>query len=199
MGTSLLVIPARAGKAVRLAAGHHLKIINSHGTQVVDMWAFNAEDLSELMSMHHTHSCLRKLVPARGEAFYTYRRRPILTFVEDTSPGIHDTVLPACDQYRYIWDGYRGYHQSCGDNLAAALTEVGYTPPPVTPQPFNLFMNCPIGADGRITYLPPATRPGDYAAFRAEMDCVVAMSACPYDLELPVNGAEPKEVCFQLY
>ena len=28
------------GKAVRLSTGEHLKIINTHGTQVVDMWAF---------------------------------------------------------------------------------------------------------------------------------------------------------------
>ena len=201
MNAQLQVIPARTGKAVRLAPGRHVKIINPHGTQVVDMWAFNAQDLTEVMSMHHTHSCLRKLVPAPGEPFYTYKRRPILTLVEDTSAGVHDTVLPACDTYRYIWDGYAGYHPSCGDNLAAALTELGYTPPAITPQPFNLFMNCPIGADGRISYLPPVTKPGDYAVFRAEMECVLAMSACPYDLDLPINGPDrvPREVHFEVY
>ncbi len=188
------------GKAVRLSTGEHLKIINTHGTQVVDMWAFNAEDLDEIMSMHHTKSCLRKMLPAEGEAFMTYKRRPILTLVEDHSPGIHDTVLPACDRYRYAWDGVvEGDHNSCGDNLVHALEDLGLEPPAVTPQPINLWMNIRIRIDpdgrqqGPIEYLPPVTKPGDYSLFRAEMDCIVAISACPYDL-LPAESDDPGEV-----
>ena len=48
---------------------------------------------------------------------------------------MHDTVLPACDKFRYVWDGYEGYHDSCGDNLAASLRELGLEPPRFTPQP----------------------------------------------------------------
>jgi len=180
------VAPDR-GKAVRLSSGGHLKIINTHGTQVVDMWAFNALDLTEAMSMRHTKSCLRKMLPAEGEAFVTWKRRPILTFVEDHSPGVHDTVLPACDRHRYEWEGRTGYHNSCADNLQRALEDIGLPSPTVTPQPFELWMNVRLhlGPDGRqtgrIEYLPCVTQPGDYAVFRAEMDCIVAMSACPYD------------------
>jgi uncharacterized protein YcgI (DUF1989 family) len=211
------------GKAVRLAKGGHLKIINTHGTQVVDLWAFNAEDLNEVMSMHHTKSCLKKMLPAAGEAFVTYKRRPILTFVEDHSPGIHDTLLPACDRYRYAWeDGFEGYHNSCGDNLVRAFEDLGLEPPAVTPQPFNLWMNIPIHIaqdgrqEGRIDYLPTVTKPGDYALFRAEMNCIAVISACPYDLApeasdhsagavvsgrlVGINGPDgPKEVHYQVY
>ena len=38
-------IPARQGRAVRLAKGQRIKLINTHGSQVVDTWAFNAADL----------------------------------------------------------------------------------------------------------------------------------------------------------
>ncbi|MFO0996051.1 MAG: urea carboxylase-associated family protein [Alphaproteobacteria bacterium] len=196
----LQVVPARKGKAVRLAKGQHLKCINTHGTQVIDMWAFDAHDMEDRMSMHHTHSCLKKLMPAPGESFYTYTRRPILTVIEDRSPGVHDTVLPACDKFRYIWDGYQGYHDSCGDNLAASLRALGLEPPRFTPQPFNLWMNNPIGANGSIGYLPPVTKPGDYIVLKAEMDCVVSMSACPYDLaNVAINGGEVRDVHFQVY
>lgn len=211
------------GKAVRLAKGGHLKIVNTHGTQVVDLWAFNAEDLNEIMSMHHTKSCLKKMLPAEGEAFVTYKRRPILTFVEDRSPGVHDTVLPACDRYRYAWEGgFEGYHASCGDNLVHAFEDLGLEPPAVTPQPFNLWMNIPIHLAqddrqvGRIDYLPTLTKPGDYALFRAEMDCIAVISACPYDLApdtsensagavvsgrvVGINGPDgPREVHYQVY
>src|SRR2546429_4405959 len=39
------LIPARHGRAVRLDQGQHLKIINTYGTQVCDMWAFHAHSL----------------------------------------------------------------------------------------------------------------------------------------------------------
>jgi uncharacterized protein YcgI (DUF1989 family) len=193
-------IPASEGRAARLARGQHIRIINTHGSQVVDMWAFNASDPGERMSMHHTKSCLKKMFPAEGEAFYTYRRRPILSLVEDHTPGVHDVVLPACDRWRYVWDGYDGYHASCGDNLTAALEAIDFPAPAVTPQPLNLWMNCPIATDGAIAYVPPVTAPGDFTTFAAEMDCVVAMSACPYDLEMQVNGpGGPTEVHYQVW
>ena len=31
----------------------------------------------------------------------TNQRRPIVTLVEDTTPGIHDTIMAACDRQRY--------------------------------------------------------------------------------------------------
>ncbi len=42
----LVTIPARSGKAARASAGQRIKVVNSHGTQVVDAWAFNALDLT---------------------------------------------------------------------------------------------------------------------------------------------------------
>ena len=197
---ALQEVPARKGRAAILEQGQHIKMINTHGTQVIDLWAFNAEDMGERMSMHHTKSCLKAMIPAEGEPFYTNRRRPILSWVEDHSPGVHDVVLPACDKWRYIWDGHEGFHDSCANNLEEALRAIGREAPPEAPQPLNLWMNCPIDEAGRIAYLAPATAPGDYALFRAEMACIVVMSACPYDLGMPVNGEDgvPKAVHYLL-
>ena len=33
-------IPARRGKAALVKQGQHVKVINTHGQQVVDTWAF---------------------------------------------------------------------------------------------------------------------------------------------------------------
>src|SRR5712672_2668698 len=38
-----VTIPARKGRACRLLKGQAIKIINTHGHQVVDTWAFNAD------------------------------------------------------------------------------------------------------------------------------------------------------------
>ncbi len=101
MTTDLHVVPARRGRAVRLAKGQAIQIINTHGQQVVDTWCFNADDLSEFMSMEHLHATLQGIFPAMGDGLTTNRRRPILILEKDTSPGRHDTVIAACDVHRY--------------------------------------------------------------------------------------------------
>lgn len=194
----LTTLAARTGTAVRLAKGESLKIVNTHGTQVVDCWAFNAADLQEWMSMPHTRNACRKLVPQVGESLVTTLRRPILTLDEDTSPGVHDTLVPCCDAIRYQQLGFEG-HASCADNMARALRELGIDPPP-PPAALNIFMNVPIGPTGRIEIVPPLCQPGDYVVLRAEMDCIVALSACPHDI-YPVNGADaiPRDVAYAVY
>lgn len=199
MSTAALVtIPARKGKAAILQPGQRVKVINTHGQQVVDTWAFNRDDLTECLSMEHTRAALSRIMARVGDSLVTNRRRPILTLIEDTSPGIHDTLIAACDRYRYELLGCREYHDNCTDNLAVALAELGLTPPE-TPSPWNLFMNIPVRADGSLSFEPPVSRPGDYVVLRAEMACVIAFSACPQDI-VPINGpaCTPTEAHFAI-
>jgi uncharacterized protein YcgI (DUF1989 family) len=49
-----------------------------------------------------------------------------------------------------------------------------------TPQPLNLFMNIPIHEDRKtLSFEPPSGKKGEFVCLRAEVDLVVAMSACP--------------------
>ena len=196
--SSLIAIPARRGKASLVARGQSVRVINTHGQQVVDTWAFRRGDLTEFMSMEHSRTSLGRIIPAVGQSMVTNRRRPILTLAGDTSGGIHDTLLAACDRYRYELLGCEEYHDNCTDNLAAALAELGLTPPE-TPSPWNLFMNIPVAPDGSVGFEPPVSRPGDHLTLRAEMDCVVVFSACPQDI-VPINGVDcvPTEAHFQV-
>jgi len=182
----LVTIPARGGKAAQASAGQHIKVVNTHGTQVVDAWAFNARDLTEWMSMEASRASFMKLAAGVGDTFVTNQRKPILTLVEDTSHCIHDTLMAPCDRWRYGLLGVTGYHDNCRDNLHAALAALGVTIP-ATPPSLNLFMNIPWTADGRLAWGEPLSTPGSYVVFRAEMDLVIAFSACPQDI-LPING-----------
>ncbi len=186
MGDDLITIPARRGKAARVGAGQRIRIVNTHGTQVVDAWAFDARDVTEWMSMEASRASFMKLAAAVGDAFVTNRRRPILTLVDDTSRCAHDTLMAPCDRQRYGLLGVTGHHDNCRDNLHAALAELGLTIP-ATPPSLNLFMNIPWTADGRLAWGEPVSTPGSYVVFRAEMDLVIAFSACPQDI-LPING-----------
>ena len=193
---SLVKVPARRGRAVRLRKGQSIRIVNTHGHQVCDTWAFSAEDPLEFMSMEHTRPTLGKIFPTKGDNLYSNRRRPILFFVEDTSPGLHDTLIAACDDYRYGLLGCTDYHDNCTDNLAAAMRAI-HAPLPETPQPLNLWMNIPVTREGKIEWREPVSKPGDYVVLRAEMDVVVAMSACPQDI-LPINAGAPVEVEYEV-
>lgn len=198
MSASRLTIPARRGKAVYLEQGQEVRVINTHGQQVIDTWAFKREDLAECMSMEHVRTALGRIAVHVGETLVTTQRRPILRLLEDTSPGVHDTLLAACDRYRYALLGCTGYHDNCTDNLAAALGELALAAPK-TPSPWNLFMNIPVQPDGSLSFEPPLSRPGDYVLLRAEMDCVIAFSACPQDM-VPINGVSctPTEAHFEI-
>ena len=188
MGATNLTIPARKGLAVKIKAGQTFTVVNTHGTQVVDTWAFNAADMAEFMSMEHTRAGLRRLCTRVGDAYLTNKRRPILTVTDDTSPGRHDTLVAACDVYRYHQLGPAGHHDNCTANLAEALAALGLKATE-TPAPLNLFMNIPWELNGDLFWNEPMTLPGDGITFRAEIDAVVAFSACPMDL-LPINGKD---------
>jgi uncharacterized protein YcgI (DUF1989 family) len=194
----LVTIAARSGKAAFLVRGQSVKVVNTHGSQVVDTWAFSRADLGEFMSMEHSRATHRHMIPRVGDALLTNRRRPILTLTEDTSGGIHDTLMAACDRYRYEELGHEGYHDNCTDNLAAALAALGLTPPE-TPSPLNLFMNIPWTRSGDLSFDPPVSVPGSFVVLRAEMDLVIAFSACPQDILL-INGigCTPTEAHFEV-
>ena len=189
-------VPARQGRAVRVAKGQTIEVINTHGTQVCDFWAFSAANPSEFMSWEHGRAFINRVIPRVGDGLATNRRRPILTLVEDTSPGIHDTLIAACDLFRYINLGVKEYHDSCADNLRMAMMAIG-VPVPEVPQPFNLWMNIPVGKDWGVQWLPPVSKAGDRVRMRAEMDCICAMSACPQDM-IPINNMKPVEVHFRV-
>lgn len=172
-----------------------MRVIDIEGGQVGDVFAFAATDVREHLSASHTRTGTGRLFPGIGERFVTTRRRPILTLVADTSPGVHDMLIAACDPERYRTLGH-AEHGSCAANLRTALAELDLDTD-VVPQPVNLFMNIPVGVDGELSWLPAVSRPGDALTFDAAMDCVVVVSACPMDLN-PINGDRPTPLAIEI-
>ena len=136
--------------------------------------------------MEASRASFMKLAATVGDTFVTNQRKPILTLVEDTSRCAHDTLMAPCDRWRYGLLGVEGYHDNCRDNLHSALANLGVVIR-ATPPSLNLFMNIPWTADGQLAWGDPVSQPGSYVVFRAEMDLVIALSACPQDI-LPING-----------
>lgn len=191
-----ITIPARHARAALVKKGKKVRVINTHGTQVVDCWAFNAHNTAEFMSMEHCRVAFERYRPRRGDTMVTNLRRPILKIMQDTADGAHDTLLAACDRFRYEQLGCKEYHRNCTDNLWEAMIGAGYKIAE-TPSPFNLWQNTPVEPDDTIKPNPPAYKKGDYIVMRAEMDLVICLSACPQDIT-SINSNRPRNAHFEI-
>ena len=193
---SRIMIPAAHARAAHVAKGSKIKVINTYGTQVVDCWAFNASNTAEYMSMEHCRVSLERYRPKPGDVMVSNQRRPVIKILEDTADGAHDTLLAACDRYRYEQLGCKTYHRNCTDNLWEAMISTGYKITE-TPSPFNLWQNTPVEIDGTIKPNPPAYRKGDFVLMRAEINLVICLSACPQDIT-SINGNKPRNAHFEI-
>jgi uncharacterized protein YcgI (DUF1989 family) len=142
------------------------------------------------MSMVHTRSTLTKLVPKAGDLLYDNLRKPIVRFVDDTSPGVHDTVVAPCDLPRYGLLGVEGFHDSCSNNFITVCNEFGFTAYTQAPESFNLFMNIPWTQDGDLSFQPTVSKAGDLVRFEALRPVAMIVSSCPQDI-LPINSGDP--------
>ena len=181
-------IPAREGRAFRVRREQCFRVIDADGVQVADLFAFVDADVSEHLSAEHTRVAISRLFPVVGQSWVSNLRRPILTFVADDSPGIHDMLCAACSASRYALLSVEGPHASCEENLVRAMAELGHSAIEV-PQPVNFFESNPVWPDGSLGVAPAPTRAGDSVTHRAELDVIVVVTACPQDLTDLCGGA----------
>ena len=99
------------------------------------------------------------------------RAEPMLTLIENASPGPHDMLFPACDRSLYERAGLPN-HPNCRDNLLAALKRENIATA-IVPDPVDLFQNSPPQPDGRLEVLPSINPPGGYVRLRAEGDLLL--------------------------
>jgi hypothetical protein len=182
-------------RALPLQAGQAVKLINTFGTQTVDMWAICQQEKGEFLSVEHTRRMLSRLFPGEGDAFYTNRRNIVLNLERDTAGTRHDMLLACCDSWLYRYYGAAPEHRNCRDNFFEALAALSVQPQ-VVPNPVNLWMNVSVSDNSRIELTEPVSKAGDFVVLRARLDCYVVFSACPMDIS-PVNGGGiPKPVHF---
>lgn len=179
-------IEAQSGQAIMLDAGDLVKLVDVEGQQVADLFACVKGEMTEWLSPGHTRTWNGNLFPRVGEPFYTQEYRPILTFVEDASPGHHDMFYPSCDRALYRRMGGGASHANCRDNFFEAAAGMGWCPGAM-PDPVNFFQNTPVTEDGKLSVRSAATKPGDSVLLRAEMDLLLVVTACSQDL-VPING-----------
>jgi len=196
------VVPPKGSLTFNVKKGKYLRIIDIEGKQVGDLALFNEYDYSEKLNCVYTrsdagiHERLRIWHPIQGittgRRLISSIRNPMMTITADTAvpSGIHDTFFKTCSRHSRVMSDLEP-EDGCLELLTKALEPYGIATGNI-PDTFNVFMNCPYDKEkNMLTILEPVSRPGDFIEFRAEMDLLCALSACPMDNYSLVNGPPP--------
>jgi uncharacterized protein YcgI (DUF1989 family) len=190
------IVPKNSGMAVVLKKDQTIRIA---GRSIVDFVAFNLHDLRERFDQARTKTNQVKIFISAGDQLISKLNNPMLTIVEDTfTEGRHDLQKGMCSRKRFelVAQGRakREFAEGvdinptaekdipdhgCWENLTEALRP-WKIPPEDIPSPFNIFQTMRIDPDtGKMydTMIRPKIEA--HVDMRAEMDCLLGVSACP--------------------
>ncbi len=202
------IMPPKTGLAVEVKLGEHLRVIDLEGKQVVDMAVFNLDNLREILSTSYSRTRYftkpgeprrRRAHLAEGDWLLSTLCRPMVTIVKETPEpkGVHAATNRMCNRFLYEILG-AGPREGCHEIISKAVASYGILPEDI-PDTFDIFMNYPYDSTlGCFVNLEPISRPGDYIEFRAEMNCLVALSNCPQDIG-PCNAGKCTPVKVEVY
>src|SRR5690554_1894706 len=165
-------IPKQSGTSFHLKKGQQLKVIDPLGRQVSDMVLFNARDIREKISSGKTLDFEETILLTSGNFLWSNRSNKMMKILEDTN-GRNDFLLAPCSPETFqIMYKHTDYHPSCFENLSIHLKKYNIEPDDI-PTAFNIFMNVQFQPNGKLSVLPPLSKPGDFVLFEAQMDLIV--------------------------
>jgi uncharacterized protein len=175
--TSRKIIPPQTGVGFELFEGDRLKVMDPNGQQVADLFCFSMAPDPVPLSSGRSIDYADTFLFTKGHLLYSKAGFPMLEILEDTC-GRHDFLVTPCSQQMFeMLSGKTDHHPSCQENLEKALGAYGLDVRQIGTT-FNVFMNIPFTADGKIKVDKPLSKPGDYVLFEAKMDLYVGLTAC---------------------
>jgi uncharacterized protein len=191
-------VPYNTGWSGELNKGQVIRIT---ATTTVDFVCLKKENLKERFDQARTKVYNGKIFISKGDKLMGRNNQHMMTVLDDTNrEGTHDLQKGMCSGYRFQLAKKEGrlqeyYHRDfkedeipdhgCYENLSRALASYGIDPEDI-PNPWNLNQHMIIdGKTGKMEHTTVRAKPGSYVDLRAEMNLVVALSACP---DMPVGG-----------
>ncbi len=212
---SSVTVSRNSGRAFTVRKGRCIRVA---GKSVVDFVAFNLHDLTERFDQARTKTNQARIFISTGDRLLSKLNNPLLAIVADTFPeGRHDLQKGMCSRKRFelVAAGLaqRNFIEGgdpnpkrpedipthgCYENLSEAVRPWDIAPVDI-PSPFNIFQTMRIDPDTGALF-DTFVRPKEEAHvdFRAEMDCLVALSACPESgrgqaIRVEIFEAEPRD------
>lgn len=175
------------------------QVIRITATTTVDFVFFKLHNLIERFDQPRTKVYNMKLFISTGDKLMGRNNQHMMTIVHDGNHvGTHDLQKGMCSGYRFKLAQQENrlaeYYpreikeipdHGCYENLSKAVASYGIIPEDI-PSPFNLNQHMIIdGKTGKMEHTQVRPPEGNYMDLRAEMDLLVALSACP---DLAVGG-----------
>lgn len=195
MDANEYTIPKNSGKTFVVKRGQTIRVI---GESTADFVVFNLRDVKERFDQARTKVDQGKIYVTTGDVLISKFNNVMMTIVKDTYRGTHDMEKGMCSTSFYKKWGDKIFaiygatwkklgrkkvvapKHGCWENLAKALKPFKIAKEEV-PSPLNIFQTMVInGKTGSMRYAMTRPTPGgDCMELRAEMDCLVGISACP--------------------
>lgn len=196
------VIPAQSGKAFRVKKGQVFRIVQIEGPQIGDVWFFNQHETKEHF-MGHTTFLHEGAYPKQFSQFWSCMPevRPMATMLLEHSgspelpENFHNHVVLGAHCTSNQWEMLSGVknHNSCHANGIQAVKPFGLGEAEILHDNFMVFQPSFILPDGSGDSVPSQSKPGDFVEFVADIDLIVAVSACPVgDYAVPIS--EPDKI-----
>lgn len=204
------VMPGKTGGAFEVKRGQSLRLIDLEGQQVADMAVFNLHNPREKLSTSFSRTryipkVVGEYIPRdrlqEGDTLMSTLCRPLMTIVKETAPqkGVHDVHNRMCNRYHYELQLGLGPQDGCQEIISKAVEPYGILPedlPDTLDVNMNFFHDC---TTHQWVCELPVSRAGDYIEFRAEMDCLVAISVCPMEFRYNVNAGKATPMKVEVY
>jgi uncharacterized protein YcgI (DUF1989 family) len=196
-----ITVPRNSGWSTLVSQGQQVRV---RACTIVDFVVFDAHNLRHRFDQARTKTNQNTLFITEGHVLYSKSNEVLMTITADTFEGTHDLQKGMCSRSTHELAFHRGQMREsylrdisweelpdhgCWENLTQTLEPHGIAREDI-PSPLNIFQHMAIDATtGHMTNsrLRPPEGDGAYVTFRAEMDCLVALSACP---DLSIGGKD---------
>jgi urea carboxylase-associated protein 2 len=172
-----------------VSRGKRLRLTDLDGGANVGMLLYNALERSERYNMPDT---------LKGQHIF-YLRAPyclhsdmgrLLASITADSVGWHDTVCGHSDaglvHAKYGENNYQqsrnDWNRNARDCFLIELAKWGLGKKDLVPN-LNLFSKVVSGDDGKLSFVPGNSRPGDFIELRFEIDTLVVLNTCQHPLD----------------
>ena len=189
-----ILIKPRSANYFKVKTGQFFRINITSGSQVGDLNLFNLKNLNEKFFSGKTRALYGTHLTTKDRLWSCFPYfRPMATITHDTldwygydadGASVHDVIGTRCDPYTNLLLNKNIYHHCCHSNILNSLIKVSglkkREAEKLVHDVLNVFMCTGFTNDTKQYFMKASpARVGDYLEFRAEIDLLGVLSACP--------------------
>ena len=189
-----ILIKPRSANYFKVKTGQFFRINITSGSQVGDLNLFNLKNLNEKFFSGKTRALYGTHLTTKDRLWSCFPYfRPMATITHDTldwygydadGASVHDVIGTRCDPYTNLLLNKNIYHHCCHSNILNSLIKISglkkKEAEKLVHDVLNVFMCTGFTNDTKQYFMKASpARAGDYLEFRAEIDLLGVLSACP--------------------